>query len=329
MTNRAEILEVSDQILGHAVAEILLLGIPAHVGEREHRDRGLLRHDRGWRLRSGNGLRRRGDAKHLYGLGDILELAFAQILEHELRRIGDEIAHPARDEDRARLRDVLEPRRDVDAVAINVAVLDHHVAKIDADAEFDPLPLGDVGVALRHGVLHVDRAAHRFDRACELGEHAVARGLDQAPLVLGDFRLDQFAPVGGKPRERTLLVGADEPRITRDIRCENGGKPTLHGWLLLREGPTAGPAMGCRGLLYGGLDADRQVPDARCARRAARKARGHRARRRNQPAWALAVQAHALGCGRAGSFRGGLGHRNSASCVIGCRSLRWSSMISG
>jgi hypothetical protein len=114
------------------------------------------------RLRRGRRPLRRGDAKHLHRLGDVLELALAQILEQDLGRAVDEIAHRARDVDRARLGDVLEPRRHVHAVALDVAVLDHDVAEIDADAEFDALPLGDVGVARRHAVLHVDRAAHRL-----------------------------------------------------------------------------------------------------------------------------------------------------------------------
>src|ERR671934_3154239 len=53
-----------------------------------------------------------------------------------------------------------------------------------------------------------------------------AGGLDQAPLVFGDFRLDQLAPVRAEPVDRALLIGADEPRVTRDIRGENGGEPT-------------------------------------------------------------------------------------------------------
>jgi hypothetical protein len=47
--------------------------------------------------------------------------------------------------------------------------------------------------------------------------------------VFGDFRLDQLAPVRAEPVDRALLIGADEPRVTRDIRGENGGEPTLHG----------------------------------------------------------------------------------------------------
>src|SRR5262249_20971399 len=97
------------------------------------------------------------------------------------------------------------------------------------------------------------------DWACDVGELAVAGGLDQPPLVLGDFRLDQLAPVRAEPVDRAFLVGADEARVTRDIRGENGGKPTLHGWLLLRGDPTGGPAMRCRGWLYGVSAAGRQV----------------------------------------------------------------------
>src|SRR5262249_16038332 len=147
------------------------------------------RNDRGVDLPAnvtGEAVRKAVDKLIRTGLDDVLELPFAQILERELRGVGDEIAHRARDEDRARLGDVFEPRGDVDSVAKNVAVLlHHHVAEVDADAEFDPLALGDVGVAFRHAVLHVDRAAQRPDRACELGEDAIARGLDEPPLVLG------------------------------------------------------------------------------------------------------------------------------------------------
>jgi hypothetical protein len=30
-------------------------------------------------------------------------------------------------------------------------------------------------------------------------------------------------------RQRALFIGADQTRVTRDIRGENGGEPTLHG----------------------------------------------------------------------------------------------------
>src|SRR5262245_15789248 len=41
--------KISDQVLGDAVAEILLFSIAAHVGERQYGDRRLVRHS--WRQR--------------------------------------------------------------------------------------------------------------------------------------------------------------------------------------------------------------------------------------------------------------------------------------
>jgi hypothetical protein len=38
--------------------------------------------------------------------------------------------------------------------------------------------------------VHRDSAAHRIDDAPELYQHAVAGGLDDPAVVLGDFRID-------------------------------------------------------------------------------------------------------------------------------------------
>ena len=47
------------------------------------------------------------------------------------------------------------------------------------------------GIAL----LHRDRAAHRIDDAGKLDKQAVAGGLDDAAVMLGDCRIDDLAPV--------------------------------------------------------------------------------------------------------------------------------------
>src|SRR5437016_3997561 len=49
----------------------------------------------------------------------------------------DLVVHDARDADPAGLRDPLQPRGDVDAVAVNVAIFEDHVTRVDADAELD------------------------------------------------------------------------------------------------------------------------------------------------------------------------------------------------
>ena len=77
--------------------------------------------------------------------------------------VADVVAHAARDADAAGLRQRLQPRRDVDAVAEDVAVLDHHVADIDADAERHALVVGQrlVGAASSSWMSHRRTARHR------------------------------------------------------------------------------------------------------------------------------------------------------------------------
>jgi hypothetical protein len=120
--------------------------------------------------------------------------------------------------DRARLRNSLKPRRDIDAVAHEVAVgFLNNVAQVDADAEFDP-PLGwHAGVALDEAVLHLDRAADRVHDAAELDDGAVTGTLDYAAAMGGDGRVDQIAAETPKARKRPVLVRAGEPAVADDI----------------------------------------------------------------------------------------------------------------
>ena len=64
---------------------------------------------------------------------------------------------------------------------------------MDADPEDDAAILGRPGVALDHGVLNFDRAAHGVDDAAKLDEAAVAGALDDSPMMHGDSRINQIA----------------------------------------------------------------------------------------------------------------------------------------
>ena len=70
---------------------------------------------------------------------------------------------------------------------INIALVDDDVADIDADAEFDAALFGDAGVALGHDALDFEGAARGIDGAGEFDKHTVARGLDDAAAMFGDF----------------------------------------------------------------------------------------------------------------------------------------------
>jgi hypothetical protein len=119
---------------------------------------------------------------------------------------------------RTRLRDALQSRGDIDAVAheITVALLDD-VANVDADAELDP-PFGrQASVALDHPALDFNCAAHRIDGAAELDNRAVAGALDEPAVVGGDGWVDQVASERPKARQRSVLVGPGEPRVADHI----------------------------------------------------------------------------------------------------------------
>src|ERR1700737_4928414 len=83
--------EVGDQVLGNAVAEILLFGVAAHVGERQDGDRRLVRQ---------GGRRRRGavppaDAEDPDRPGDVLDRLLAQVFQHDAELVPYRIAHGA------------------------------------------------------------------------------------------------------------------------------------------------------------------------------------------------------------------------------------------
>jgi hypothetical protein len=118
-------------------------------------------------------------------------------------------------------------RGDIDAVAVNVLLVDDDVAEIDADAELDAALLGDAVIAQRDLVLDFDGTTHRIDDAGEFDQQPVAGGLDDAAAVLGDLGIRQLAPQRRQSRERTFLVVAHQTRVAGDIGCEDRREPAF------------------------------------------------------------------------------------------------------
>ena len=94
----------------------------------------------------------------------------------------------AGDADAAGLRDALEPRRNVDAVAVDPGFVVDNITQIDADAELHAARRRHPFVARRHDGLDLDRALGRADHARELGQDAVAGGVDDAAAVVANQR---------------------------------------------------------------------------------------------------------------------------------------------
>src|SRR5204863_6574688 len=78
----------------------------------------------------------------------------------------------------ARAGQRFDPRSDVDAVAVNVAVTMHDIADVDADLELDPAVGGGIGVPLGQGALDFNRALGRLQGAAELDQEGVADRFD-------------------------------------------------------------------------------------------------------------------------------------------------------
>jgi hypothetical protein len=79
---------------------------------------------------------------------------------------------------------------------------------------------GDVGVTVLHPLLHDHGATHGVDDGGELNQHSVTGRLDDAPLVLGDQRVDQLSAMALEGRESSFLVRAHEARVRGDISAE-------------------------------------------------------------------------------------------------------------
>ena len=146
----------------------------------------------------------------------------AKVADHEIEAALDLSIGVLRQADRSGLRDSLETRGDIDAVAhqVSVALFDH-VAEMNADAEFDAALGRQAGVALHESMLQLDRAAYGVDHAAKFDDEAVARALDHPSSMDGDRRLDQVAPQRAQTRQDPILVGARQPRVADDIGHEN------------------------------------------------------------------------------------------------------------
>ena len=116
--------------------------------------------------------------------GDVLDLDFAHVDELDGQAIAHLVAHGTMHADAAGLRQRLQARGHVDAVAEHIATIGDDVAQVHADAERELARVGAGRGARRHVVLNGESAAHRLHHAGEFGEEAIAHALEDAPLVL-------------------------------------------------------------------------------------------------------------------------------------------------
>jgi hypothetical protein len=120
-----------------------------------------------------------------------------------------------------------QPCSDIEPVAEDVAIFDDNITHFDADAEFDPFRDTHSRIARGQCLLYLAGAAHGVNHARELDEQSIAGGLEQATVMRRDLRVDHLGTDRPYPAEGSLLVGADQARISRDIRYQDGRQPAL------------------------------------------------------------------------------------------------------
>jgi hypothetical protein len=164
---------------------------------------------------------------HSHGPRDVLDLPLARILEAELQLAADLIVDGTGDEHATRRSQRFQPRRDVDAVAVDPGLVVDHISQVETDAKPHAATLGHRLVALGHHGLDLDRALGGADDAGKLGQDTVAGGVDDAPPVPADQRQDH-ALMGLEVAHGGGLVLVHEPAVARDVGGENGGEPASY-----------------------------------------------------------------------------------------------------
>src|SRR5262245_18665184 len=134
--------QVSDDVLGNSIGEILLLGSPLTFTKWQHGNRKLRGQSSFVAHNFGGGHHGVGHAENLHRLRHVLAAVFAEILETELNFAPNVAEDRVGYENGSGLGQGLPPRRDVDAVAVEIATLHHQVAEIDPDAHRDLPVLG-------------------------------------------------------------------------------------------------------------------------------------------------------------------------------------------
>jgi hypothetical protein len=137
----------------------------------------------------------------------------------------------ARDHNATRLGERLQPRRHVDAVAIDIVVIADDVADIDSNAELDAALGRYLDIALDHPALNVDGATNGVDDADKFHQHPVAGGLDDPTPVLGDFGINQFLAMRLQLSKGSLFVNAHQLAVASNVGRQNRGKPPVNASL--------------------------------------------------------------------------------------------------
>jgi hypothetical protein len=122
-----------------------------------------------------------------------------------------------------------QARRDIDAVAENVAAVRDDVTEIDPDPKPDPAVLGYRDLTIDHRALQFGGTADGVDDTREFHQHPVAGRLNDAAGMLADLRVEELAAMRLEAPVRAFLVRAHQTRVPRHIGGQDRGETTRCG----------------------------------------------------------------------------------------------------
>ena len=178
-----------------------------------------------WGVRKATGFLRRGtrNAINPNWAVNILDPSFTRVFEQETGMPAQLFADGRGDRYPAGFGQPFEPGSNIDAIAVNVIVLDDNIARIDADTQLQLAVAGGIIVG-GQTALDIDGAIHRVDGAVELNEESVALAAEKSTLVQRDSWFDHGFDAIGKPDVCALLVDAHQTAIADDIGEKNRRK---------------------------------------------------------------------------------------------------------
>jgi hypothetical protein len=100
------------------------------------------------------------------------------------------IVSGARNQNAARVAELLQPRSDIDSVTEQVVPFRDNVAEIHPDPKDNSLLCRNVSLTPTNAALHCDCTRNSIDHRSEGHDQAVTHQLDDPAFVLGDERVD-------------------------------------------------------------------------------------------------------------------------------------------
>jgi hypothetical protein len=116
----------------------------------------------------------------------------AHVVEADRELVSKMIDDCLRDADSARFGQALQTRRDVDTFAVAVVLIEDDITQRDAHPDIDATIACQIFVAPRHLALKKDCAVDSIHDTAEFSHEATAHKLEDASVVLLDFRLEHL-----------------------------------------------------------------------------------------------------------------------------------------